>query len=330
MKKIALFFTLFICLISSGAFALEEAVLESSEDIMYCYADGSCVPVGNDNPLVSEPTGKMATYSTLPPTLTLTQLNFVVKNTSGQFLSNRCVGVPVTLTTITGGQTTTEQYIFWSMPTDVLGKISVVLARSGITNTCNGTTYKMTFTTSGLSVTTPINNWPMGCCQITLTCGITFCYSAPNINGYAECLCNKLDKIFRCLGIGAASWSPGYKCNYQTGLCEGGTLIELSRFEAHPLNKAVRIEWSTEAEINSGWFNILRSEAPDGQYAVINTSPIVARGSAFEGKVYEFVDTTVRNRKTYYYKLEEITLDGESTMYGPVSATPSFLSGFFK
>ena len=30
----------------------------------------------------------------------------------------------------------------------------------------------------------------------------------------------------------------------------------------------------------------------------------------------------VKNRKTYYYKLEDIDSSGTSTMHGPVSATP--------
>jgi hypothetical protein len=30
----------------------------------------------------------------------------------------------------------------------------------------------------------------------------------------------------------------------------------------------------------------------------------------------------VKNRTTYYYKLEDIDLNGKSTMHGPVSAMP--------
>jgi hypothetical protein len=30
----------------------------------------------------------------------------------------------------------------------------------------------------------------------------------------------------------------------------------------------------------------------------------------------------VQNQKTYYYKLEDIDLNGTSTMHGPVSARP--------
>ena len=55
------------------------------------------------------------------------------------------------------------------------------------------------------------------------------------------------------------------------------------------------------------------------------TSLIPAQGSSTQGASYEFVDTDVKNRKTYYYKLEDIDLNGTSTMHGPVSATPRLL-----
>jgi hypothetical protein len=54
----------------------------------------------------------------------------------------------------------------------------------------------------------------------------------------------------------------------------------------------------------------------------INASLIPAEGSATQGASYQFIDKNVKNRTTYYYKLEDIDLNGTSTMHGPVSATP--------
>jgi hypothetical protein len=48
---------------------------------------------------------------------------------------------------------------------------------------------------------------------------------------------------------------------------------------------------------------------------------IQAEGSPTQGATYQFVDESGQNRKTYYYKLEDIDLNGTSTMHGPVSAT---------
>ncbi len=59
----------------------------------------------------------------------------------------------------------------------------------------------------------------------------------------------------------------------------------------------------------------------------INDDLILAEGSPTEGSAYEFIDSDVENRKTYSYKLEDIDLDGTSTMHGPVSAAPRLIYG---
>jgi hypothetical protein len=100
------------------------------------------------------------------------------------------------------------------------------------------------------------------------------------------------------------------------------TLISLSSFIATPKFSKVIIQWSTESEIDNAVFNIYRSESENGEYTKINPFLIPAQGSSTQGAFYEFVDNDVQNRKTYYYKLEDIDLNGKSTMHGPVSATP--------
>ncbi len=61
----------------------------------------------------------------------------------------------------------------------------------------------------------------------------------------------------------------------------------------------------------------------------MSDSIIPAQGFATQGASYSFVDNEVKNRKTYYYKLEDIDLNGTSTMHGPVSATPRWFLGIF-
>jgi len=91
------------------------------------------------------------------------------------------------------------------------------------------------------------------------------------------------------------------------------------------LNKKVQLEWVTESEIDNAGFNLYRSESEDGEYEKINASLIPAQGSSTQGTSYEFIDTNLKNRKTYYYKLEDIDLNGTSAMHGPVSATPRLM-----
>jgi hypothetical protein len=51
----------------------------------------------------------------------------------------------------------------------------------------------------------------------------------------------------------------------------------------------------------------------------INDSLIPTEGSPAQGASYEYVDKGVKNRQTYYYKLEDIDLSGKTTLHSPVS-----------
>jgi hypothetical protein len=111
-------------------------------------------------------------------------------------------------------------------------------------------------------------------------------------------------------------------------ICE--TLIALSSFSATPKAGKVIVQWNTEAETDNAGFNIYRADSEDGEYIKINTSLISAKGSSTQGASYGFIDTDVQNRKTYYYKLEDIDLNGKSTMHGPVKAVPRLIYGMKK
>jgi hypothetical protein len=111
---------------------------------------------------------------------------------------------------------------------------------------------------------------------------------------------------------------------------ESATVISLSFFTATPSNKEVIIKWSTESEIENTGFNLYRSESADGDYAKINDALISAEGFSTQGASYEFIDKNVKNRKTYWYKLEDINLSGVSKFHGPIKATPKLIYGLFK
>jgi hypothetical protein len=105
------------------------------------------------------------------------------------------------------------------------------------------------------------------------------------------------------------------------------TLIELSSFTASPKINKVVLQWSTESEVDNAGFNLYRAESEKGNYIKINDSLAIAKGSPSQGASYEFIDDNLQNRKTYYYKLEDLALNGKSTMHGPVSATPRLIYG---
>jgi len=108
------------------------------------------------------------------------------------------------------------------------------------------------------------------------------------------------------------------------------TAIELSLFAAIPSNKKVIITWITESEIDNAGFNLYRSESEDGEYVKVNATLIPSEGSPTQGASYQFIDDGLKNRTTYYYTLEDIDLNGTSTFNGPLSATPSVISGIQK
>jgi hypothetical protein len=103
------------------------------------------------------------------------------------------------------------------------------------------------------------------------------------------------------------------------------TAIELSTFSVSPKIGKVVIRWTTESETNNSGFNLYRSLSEAGEFIKINASLIPSRGYPTQGASYEFIDRDVKNRKTYYYKLEDIDLNGTSTMHGPKSATPRWI-----
>jgi len=115
-----------------------------------------------------------------------------------------------------------------------------------------------------------------------------------------------------------------------TYVYETATLVTLSSFTATAQAGRVTLEWTTESEIDNAGFNIYRAVSENGEYVQINESMIPAQGSSTQGASYQIVDEGLQNRKTYYYKLEDIDLNGTSTMHGPKSATPRWFLGLFR
>jgi hypothetical protein len=99
--------------------------------------------------------------------------------------------------------------------------------------------------------------------------------------------------------------------------CGELTAIGLSSFTAVPGN-SVTLNWVTETELDTSGFNILRADKKKGVYEPINEALIPSEGSATQGASYKFVDNDVQKGKKYFYKLEDIDMNGTSTLHGPV------------
>ena len=166
------------------------------------------------------------------------------------------------------------------------------------------------FTTLGTTGCTNTNILP-GCCETTITVScctpnrvFTYCTTVPE----GQCAVGTTTPD-ACTTI-KTQYAPGGICDYCTGKCDISTLITLSSFTAKASNGRVKLVWTTESEIANAGFNIYRSETEDGVYEKINSALIAAKGSETKGAKYVFTDNIAKNRKTYFYKLEDIDLNG--------------------
>jgi len=87
---------------------------------------------------------------------------------------------------------------------------------------------------------------------------------------------------------------------------------------ATPAPGTVLLEWTTESEVNLAGFNIYRSESPDGPYVKLNETLIPASPDPVTGGSYSYTDSGAEPGVTYYYKLEDVELDGTATLHGPI------------
>jgi len=98
--------------------------------------------------------------------------------------------------------------------------------------------------------------------------------------------------------------------------------VQLSLFEAEAGDRQVLLKWTTQSEVDNLGFNIHRSLTDTSGYKRINGIMIKGAGNSSTAREYSYEDKDVQNGLTYYYKLEQVDLQGNSTFYRPVFATP--------
>lgn len=97
------------------------------------------------------------------------------------------------------------------------------------------------------------------------------------------------------------------------------TKIELSLFEVASAQDKINIHWQTSNATNTAGFYIQRANAAAGPYTRRNDSVIRFDDS----NEFEFQDIADKGCRNYYYRLEEITLDGKSYTFEPASVQVS-------
>ena len=101
------------------------------------------------------------------------------------------------------------------------------------------------------------------------------------------------------------------------------TPVTITFLQATGFNGEVVLEWETGLEWDHLGFNVYRSQRPDGGFVQINTKLIQRNvySTSVHGR-YAFYDRSVINGTQYYYLLEDVAINGDSSLWGPVNAYP--------
>mgnify|MGYP006287539275 CR=1 FL=1 len=98
--------------------------------------------------------------------------------------------------------------------------------------------------------------------------------------------------------------------------------VKISSFTATVEGDSVVLNWHADSEINHAGYNIWRCMSDTDHFIKVNPHLIFASGSNPAGVDYEFIDYP-HNPAIYYYKLEDISLDGVSHFSDPVKVNLS-------
>ena len=90
--------------------------------------------------------------------------------------------------------------------------------------------------------------------------------------------------------------------------------VELILFNGQCFEDIVRLNWSTESESNSAYFDVEKSQ--DGvEWSVVHSE--IAAGNSLAQIDYEFIDLD-KNLGDIYYRLNQVDIDGNSEYFGPI------------
>ena len=97
--------------------------------------------------------------------------------------------------------------------------------------------------------------------------------------------------------------------------------VHMSAFSALAIeSEGIQLIWNTQSEVNNLGFHVWRSTAEDAEYQCITNEIIPGQGNCSNVSEYKYLDRNVNNGVEYWYKIEEISLEGTSQFFGPVIA----------
>lgn len=100
--------------------------------------------------------------------------------------------------------------------------------------------------------------------------------------------------------------------------------VQLLSYAANFAKDGMEITWETASELNNAGFELWRSVGTDSVFELIssfkNNPELAGLGSSNYGREYHFTDHTVLPGGTYYYKLFDVTFNGERSELRKLSA----------
>jgi hypothetical protein len=102
--------------------------------------------------------------------------------------------------------------------------------------------------------------------------------------------------------------------------------VELSSFRAYGQDGRVKLIWITESEMDNLGFILERSLKKNEEYIQIasyeSMESLKGAGNSSAKKIYTFLDHSVFNGLTYWYRLIDVSVNGIETYHGPIVAMP--------
>jgi hypothetical protein len=128
--------------------------------------------------------------------------------------------------------------------------------------------------------------------------------------------------------LGEPYIQTGTRASMPADLIDMSLPVQMQKFAGeYAYDRGIQLNWTTQSEMNSAGFHILRSESPDaeiGSWTRVSGAMILGQGSSSSAHEYAFTDPNVGWDKTYYYQIHEISTvfgDTSKSYYGPLAVT---------
>ncbi|MGA1825940.1 MAG: C25 family cysteine peptidase [bacterium] len=105
---------------------------------------------------------------------------------------------------------------------------------------------------------------------------------------------------------------------YESEMDNQPTAVKLISFTAIGRQDSTLLEWKTAHEMNNMGFYLYRGETPYGPFLKLTNTLIPGLNFSFKGKTYSYEDEDIRRGKLYYYRLDDIDIEGMQTQHGPI------------